>query len=135
MSSEKELNFFIEERNWPKGVDWYVAQIPTHTRIRGESSPNYTAVVRFPGVPARMHSVVPDARLIYLVRDPIGSVRKVYGYFDLPFSDAVETRMRRFLAENPKDKHGQHRYTLEQFGLDRDEEHERYRAYCERFGL
>lgn len=76
-----------------------------------------------------------DVMYVDLVRDPIATVRKVYGYFDLPFSDAVETRMRRFLAENPKDKHGQHRYTLEQFGLDRDEEHERYRTYCERFGL
>ena len=23
MSKPKELNFFIEERNWPRGVEWY----------------------------------------------------------------------------------------------------------------
>ena len=23
MSKPKELNFFIEERNWPRGIDWY----------------------------------------------------------------------------------------------------------------
>ena len=43
--------------------------------------------------------------------------------------------MRRFLARHPKDKHGRHRYTLDQFGLDRDQEAARYRAYCERFAL
>jgi hypothetical protein len=46
-----------------------------------------------------------------------------------------EARMRRFLAQNPKDKHGQHRYSLAAFGLDPDEERARYRAYRERFDL
>jgi len=70
-----------------------------------------------------------------LVDDPIGTVRKVYGHFDRPFTQAAETRMRAFLAEHGKDKHGRHEYTLEQFGLDPEEEIERYRAYSERFGL
>ena len=43
--------------------------------------------------------------------------------------------MRRFLAANPKDKHGRHEYTLEEFGLDRDQERQRYAWYRERFGL
>jgi len=30
--------------------------------------------------------------------------------------------MRRFLADHPKNKYGEHRYTLEQFRLDPDEE-------------
>lgn len=70
-----------------------------------------------------------------LVRDPIAAVRRVYRHFDLPLPDTIEERMRRFLAQNPKDKHGQHRYTLAQFGLDRDRERERYRRYRERFGF
>jgi hypothetical protein len=76
-----------------------------------------------------------DVMYADLVRDPIGTVRRVYRHFGLPVTEAFETRMRRFLTENPKDKHGQHQYTLDQFGLDRDEERERYRAYRERFGL
>jgi hypothetical protein len=70
-----------------------------------------------------------------LVRDPIAAVRRVYQQFDLPLTDAIEGSMRRFVAANPKDKHGHHRYTLAQFGLDRDQERERYRAYRERFGF
>jgi hypothetical protein len=76
-----------------------------------------------------------DVMYVDLVRDPIEVVRRVYRHFDLPFTAVFEARMRRFLSENPKDKHGQHQYTLAQFGLDRDEERERYRAYRERFGL
>lgn len=73
MSAEKELDFFIEEKGWRRGVDWYASQF-RDGRVRGEASPNYTARDRFPGVPERMHSVIPDARLIYLVRDPIERV-------------------------------------------------------------
>jgi hypothetical protein len=71
MSKPKELNFFIEERNWPRGVDWYKRHFDARARVRGESSPNYTAYPHHLGIPERMHSVVPDAKLIYVVRDPL----------------------------------------------------------------
>jgi hypothetical protein len=71
MSDTKELNFFIEERNWPRGLEWYRAQFDPDAPVRGETSPNYTADPIFAGVPDRMHAVVPDARLIFLVRDPL----------------------------------------------------------------
>jgi hypothetical protein len=67
----KELNFFIEERNWPRGVDWYKQQFDADARVRGEASPNYTAFPQHEGVPERMAQVVPDAKLIYMVRDPL----------------------------------------------------------------
>jgi hypothetical protein len=38
--------------------------------VRGESSPQYTLYPRYEGVPARIASVVPDAKLVYIVRDP-----------------------------------------------------------------
>ena len=71
MSKPKELNFFIEERNWPRGIDWYKTQFDPDARVRGEASPNYTAFPQHEGVPQRMAEVVPDAKLIYMVRDPI----------------------------------------------------------------
>ncbi len=71
MSRPKELNFFIEERNWPRGVDWYRRHFDPGARVRGESSPNYTAYPQHEGVSERMHDLLPDARLIYLVRDPL----------------------------------------------------------------
>lgn len=71
MSKPKELNFFIEERNWSRGLDWYRGHFDPEARVRGEASPNYSAFPQHDGVPERMHSVVPEARLIYMIRDPL----------------------------------------------------------------
>jgi hypothetical protein len=43
--------------------------------------------------------------------------------------------MQSFLDANPKNKHGVHSYTLEQFGLSRTVEAARFRSYCERFQI
>lgn len=71
MSRPKELNFFIEERAWPRGLDWYRGHFDPAANVRGETSPNYTAFPQHKGVPERMHSILPDAKLIYTVRDPL----------------------------------------------------------------
>jgi len=75
MSGIKELNFFIAERSWSRGVEWYRRQFDPEAAVRGESSPDYTAASRFAGVPERMARVVPDAKLIFMVRDPIDRIR------------------------------------------------------------
>ena len=99
-SSEKELNFFIEEKNWPKGVAWYASRFRGGTAIRGESSPNYASASRYPGVVERMASIVPDARLVYLVRDPIERLisdwlHEVAGEGDRrPFEEIARNEMR-----------------------------------------
>src|SRR6187399_2211355 len=33
MSRPKELNFFLEERNWPRGVDWYRDHFDPDARV------------------------------------------------------------------------------------------------------
>ena len=71
MSDPKELNYFIAERNYPRGLEWYSRHFDPSARCRGEASPNYTAYPQHLGVPERMAEVVPDAKLVYIVRDPI----------------------------------------------------------------
>jgi hypothetical protein len=72
MSKPKELNFFVSELNWDLGLDWYASRFDDRFKVRGESSPHYTNLPRFQGVPERIGaSLGPDARLIYMVRDPI----------------------------------------------------------------
>ncbi len=71
MSKPKELNFFVEELNWDLGLDWYASRFDDRFAVRGESSPHYTNLPRFTGVPERIHANCPNARLIYMVRDPI----------------------------------------------------------------
>ncbi len=70
-----------------------------------------------------------------LIADPIGAVRKVYAHFALPFPAGFEDALRAFMQRNPKEKFGTHRYTLEQFGMTRDSEAERYALYRSRYQL
>lgn len=69
MSRPKEPHFFTA--NWDRGLDWYASCFPEPAPVRGEASTSYTAYPFSRGVPERMHSVIPDARLVYMVRDPI----------------------------------------------------------------
>ena len=106
----------------------------------GREVTELTADELYVGLKARDQGCAPperflDVRYRDLVRDPIGTVYRVYAHFDIPFTTMAETRMRRYLADSPKDKHGAHVYSLAQFGLDADEERERYRDYRERFLL
>lgn len=78
MSKTKELNFFVEERNWRRGIEWYERQFPGPAAVRGEASPHYTAFPRYHGVAGRMAGVVPDAWLVYAVRDPIERAISAY---------------------------------------------------------
>ena len=71
MSRPKELNFFVAELNWDLGRDWYASHFAASDSVRGESSPHYTNAPRFRGVAERMAELIPDARLMYVVRDPL----------------------------------------------------------------
>ncbi len=71
MSKPKELNFFVEELNWDLGLDWYASRFDGRFEVRGESSPHYTNLPRFDGVAERIHRHCPDAKLLYMARDPI----------------------------------------------------------------
>ncbi len=70
-----------------------------------------------------------------LIRDPMAVVRLIYNHFDMALTDETEMAMLRFLAENPQNRHGVHRYSLEEFGLDRDTERRRFEFYTSFFGI
>lgn len=71
LSQDKETDFFLAEQNFAHGFGWYGDQFRPGARVYGEASPNYTKCNEFPGVPARIHRHVPNAALIYIVRDPV----------------------------------------------------------------
>jgi hypothetical protein len=95
MSKPKELNFFVEELNWDLGLDWYRGRFDDRFAVRGESSPHYTNLPYFTGVAKRIHEHIPDARLIYMVRDPISRILSHWchavgaGYERRPMEDAL----------------------------------------------
>lgn len=70
-----------------------------------------------------------------LVSDPLRSIRSLYDRLGQLLSAETEIRMREWLHNNPQNKHGRHRYTLEEFSLDRELIHHRFSGYIDRFGL
>jgi len=81
LSPLKEVEFFVEETNWKRGFDWYRAQFagaPPDATAIGEASTAYTKYPEHRGVPERIATHLPDARLIYVVRDPIERIRSHY---------------------------------------------------------
>lgn len=80
MSREKELQFF-NHPDWRERIDWYREQFPSDAPVRGESSPAYSVDPFVPAVPERARELVPEARIVYLVRDPIA--RLVAQYVEL----------------------------------------------------
>lgn len=64
-----------------------------------------------------------------LVRDPLAVVERLYAASGRTLRDETRARIRHYLDENPRRKHGEHRYALEDFGLTRGAVEERFAAY------
>ena len=77
MAEEKELNFFSGQ--WSRGLEWYESHFEAAQGFKaiGEISPSYAMVHYFPA-PERIASVIPDAKLIYVLRDPIERMVSAY---------------------------------------------------------
>jgi hypothetical protein len=74
-----------------------------------------------------------DVWYTQLMDDPLAVARRIYHHFDLPLPDDVVTRMRNYVGTHPKDRHGEHVYSLAQFGLDAETERRRYHEYWQRW--
>lgn len=73
----KEPQFFSREDRWGRGLDWYrglFAGIGPDL-VTGEFSTSYTAPDLDAVAAGRIAATVPDARLVYLLRDPAHRLR------------------------------------------------------------
>jgi hypothetical protein len=75
-----EPSYFTTEFNWNRGRSWYESLFDAADGAAaiGECSPCYTWAHAFRGVPERMAQVLPEARLVYVVRDPIARMQSMY---------------------------------------------------------
>jgi len=60
-----------------RGTPWYAAHFDPAAAVRGEASPGYTSPCHAQVV-VRMAAVIPDAHLVYVVRDPVGRAVSQY---------------------------------------------------------
>jgi hypothetical protein len=99
--SFKEVSFF--DRHYARGERWYRAHLPIRrSGLVGEASPSY---LFHPLAPERVRRLVPHARLIALVRDPVDRAFSHYqhevalGREELSFEDALAREDERMQGE------------------------------------
>ena len=69
-----------------------------------------------------------------LVRDPLGTVRRIYNQFELVLSAEAEERMQAFLAKE-RGSTSPHRYSPQDFGLTPELIRHRFQAYIDAFDI
>jgi hypothetical protein len=67
------------------------------------------------------------------MRDPLAEIRRIYAFAGMELTSDAEAGMRRWAADNAREKRAAHSYTLEQFGLTEAGIRRDFAAYRERF--
>ena len=105
--AEEELHFFDSAEKYARGRAWYEAQFTgAHgEKAIGEKTPNYLVTAKSDPLerPRRIHELLPDARLIAILRNPVERaisainhhMRNGYVAADLD----LDREVRRFVAE------------------------------------
>lgn len=70
-----------------------------------------------------------DLHFENFTRDPIGSVRAIYAFFDFPWTGRAERDVRAWAEENRRGQPGEHRYSAEEYGLTSALIEERFADY------
>ena len=97
MAPVKETHYF--SKNFAKGENWYRSHFEGWTResIIGEFSTTY---MNYPAVPGRIADLIPEAKLLFLLRNPIERAYSNYWFSvsigqqapDRAFSDVIRTQ-------------------------------------------
>jgi hypothetical protein len=111
----KEVKFFDEQ--YEKGISWYRSNFPTSIQkfyieqvrrqsfVTGEASPEY---LLYPHTPKKIAKLVPHAKLIILLRNPVERAYSQYrhnvrlGFETLSFEEAIEQEEERTCAAREK---------------------------------
>jgi LPS sulfotransferase NodH len=93
-----EVHFF--DTNWHRGLDWYRKCFTRPDKLQGEKTPTY---LPFPHCHTRMAAVVPNAKLVISLRNPVDRAYSAWNFFNqisdearswgwepMPFREAIE---------------------------------------------
>jgi len=88
----------------------------------------------------REKTTLPASRIIDLqfkdfIRNPVDVVERIYERFDLELRPDVKAKMSEYLEQNPSDRDGAHAHSLEDTGLDIEEERAKVARYQDYFDV
>jgi hypothetical protein len=107
----KEINFFSSDEKWSRGLEWYRTHFKNcgETQQKGEYSTAYLDALK---APERIASIIPETKLIVLIRDPVE--RCISGYKnaisagDISKSVSFEEALRKYPGIIEKSFYGRH---------------------------
>jgi len=121
----KEVYFF--DKKFDKGINWYKSFFPTKLSksrlenkqkrncLTGEATPRY---LHYPHTPNRVFELIPNVKLIVLLRNPID---RAYSHYqmevgsdneELPFEDAIEQEEKRITDDMKKMESDENFYSV-----------------------
>lgn len=105
----KELHFF--DGRWEWGQSWYRCQFPVFQAgaqiIRLEATPNY---LQLPEAPERLHGLIPTARLVVVLREPLDRAVSWYHHMTRqeglrkPLAEVIETELNGLLELSEQER-------------------------------
>ena len=98
----KECDYFIADKSLYRGPAWYAGLFADPDKLGVDISPNYAKFDVFPGVPEQIHAFNPDARIIYIVRDPIKRALSEYHH---QRAAGVDLPVPALLLDTPEGQH------------------------------
>ena len=76
-----------------------------------------------------------DSHFLDLMADPVASLRRLYEELDLRWPANHDRTVHDYLAAKPKGKHGEHRYTFADVGLDEASVRATFARYVSHYGI
>jgi hypothetical protein len=73
-----------------------------------------------------------DVEYTDFIAEPVATARSIYGHFGIPITDDLEAAWAAHVSAHPQGEHGEHEYTLEQYGLSESAIRDRFAAYLSR---
>lgn len=70
-----------------------------------------------------------------MIVDPLTTMQRIYARFGREVSPEFAENIREWVRQNPQTKHGVHKHSPEDFGLDAEVINRQFAAYTERFGF
>lgn len=77
---EPKEPWFFSFSNYVENLEWYRSLFSnvTNEKIVGEASPVYSETTLIPDIPSRLYKYNPEAKIIYIVREPISRLISVW---------------------------------------------------------